>query len=145
MALAATACTKDPPERLPLDLAGQRFKLELALTDAQIEKGMMFREAIGDREGMLFVFPDAAHRRFWMKNCRVPIDVIFMDGQGWIVAIRTMTPPDPATDENDLPRYPSGRPAQFAIELQGGMAEKLGLKRDDQIALPLSDLNRWVR
>lgn len=142
---ALTACNEKTPTHQQVTLANKSFNLELALTDAQIERGLMHRDSLPDDGGMLFVFPDAQVRSFWMKNCLIPIDVIYLDPTGRIVSIQNMTPPDPNTPENELPLYSSRWRAQFAIELFGGRADKLGLKTDQIIKLPLEYLKNLVR
>jgi uncharacterized membrane protein (UPF0127 family) len=143
--LALAGCDESEPRTETVTLGGVSHVLELAVTDEQVTRGLMGRTEIPAGAGMLFVFPDMQVRRFWMKNCLVPIDVVFLDGQGWITAIHTMPPPPPGTPDEDLPFYSSRRPAQFAIELAGGMAKKLGLKSDTRLDLPLERLKRVAR
>lgn len=138
-------CDEDAPRFEQLTLAGRQFRLELALTDAKIARGLMFRDKLADDEGMLFVFRDMAVRHFWMKNCLIPIDVIFIDGQGWITAIHTMPPPSPDVPDEELPRYSSVLPARFAIEIAGGTAQKLGLAAGQKLDLPLDHLKQMVQ
>lgn len=122
-----------------VELAGQVFKLELALNDEHRALGLMWREQLADDEGMLFVYPDRepypAELGFWMKNCLIPIDVIFISPDGFITAIHEMQPPEPGTPDSELPGYYSNDPAQFAIEIRGGLAAELGLQVGDYIEL----------
>ena len=72
-----------------------------------------------------------------MKNVMIPLDIAYLDVTGTIVAIHTMAPLD------DRPgQYPSGRPAQFAIEVNGNLFERLGVKPGDPIEIPPSVLKR---
>ncbi len=73
----------------------------------------MYRDAIGVDTGMLFVYPDAAERRFWMKNTRMPLAVAFLDAQGKVVALAEMNPLDTTTT-------PSEKPAMYALEMNTG-------------------------
>ncbi len=120
-------------------LADRLFTLELALTPDQRAKGLMGRESMADNEGMLFVFPDKepfpTEVSFWMKDCLIPIDVIFISRDNAITVIHEMQPPEPGTPDQDLPVYPSNGPVQFAIELRGGLAYELGLQIGDLIEL----------
>ncbi|HSW35187.1 MAG TPA: DUF192 domain-containing protein [Candidatus Limnocylindrales bacterium] len=120
-------------------LGGREFKLELALTRTEREEGLMWREYIAEDGGMLFVFPDRElfprPISFWMKNCLVPIDVIFIKRNGTITAIHAMQPPLPDTPDEDLPTYASNAPVQFAIELRGGLSFELGLEVGDVVDL----------
>jgi uncharacterized protein len=136
-------------ELLTVELAGRLFELELALTDEARTKGLMFREEIAENGGMIFVYPPAEPfpvvLHFWMKNCLVPIDVIFLNPKGIITAIHEMKPPDSGLSDDELTRYSSNLPAQFAIELRGGMAAQLGLTEGSIIELPMDELLNLAR
>ena len=145
-AILTPGCDEDKlPTHQEIELAGQTFNLELALTEPARRKGMMGRKKLAKNAGMLFAFESERLRRFWMKDCHIPLDVIYLDKQGRIVAIRTMPPPDPDTPDHQLPRYSSRWPAQFAIELRAGRAEQLGLTEGDKIDLPLQRLKTLAR
>jgi len=122
-----------------VSLKGHAVMMELALTPEERARGLMGRESMADDEGMLFVYPDTkpypAEVSFWMKDCLIPIDVIFLSRKGEIVSIHEMEPPEPGTPDEDLKAYPSGEPVQFAIEVRGGLAQELGLKAGDIIEL----------
>jgi hypothetical protein len=132
---------KAPPKSIDVTLGGEAFTLELALTPEQIQQGLMHREALGDHEGMIFVFPDVAGRYFWMKNCLIPLDVIFADGAGRVVSVRRMEVPK---DNDNPPSYSSRWPAQFAIEVSAGRAEELSIAVGDRLELPLEELKKLV-
>ena len=120
-------------------LADRLFIMELALTPEQRAQGLMGRSSMVDNEGMLFVFPDVepfpTEVSFWMKNCLMPIDVIFISREGQITAVYEMQPPLPGTPDSELIIYTSNGPVQFAIELRGGLAAELGLQARDFISL----------
>lgn len=120
-------------------LSGRSFELELALTEEEREAGLTGRGSIGEKEGMLFVFPDRepypTRLTFWMKDCLTPIDLVFISREGNITAIHEMEPPAEGVPECELPRYSSYSPAQFAIELRGGMARQLGLRVGGRVDL----------
>jgi len=126
----------------------QYFEMELALTPKQRTQGLMGRENLADNRGMLFVFPAydpyPTELNFWMKNCLMPIDVIFLDRGGIVTAIYEMEPPDPNISDEEQPVYPSKGPAQFAIELRGGRAAELGLQVGDIIDLRKDFLLQWA-
>jgi len=147
-----TGCAPKSPADISVEevyLADRLFELELALTPDQRAQGLMGREFMADDEGMLFVFPDEqpypAEVSFWMKDCLMPIDVIFIGREGVISAIHEMQPPDPGTPDEDLPVYSSNGPVQFAIELRGGLASELGLKVGDLIELRSEYLMRLAK
>ena len=140
--LGASGCDQERPDRIAVDLGGKRFNLEVATTDAEIEEGLMFREQLADDGGMIFVFPDQAHRRFWMKNCKIDLDIVFFDSAGRIVSIHTMRHPRTPEENEDPPGYHSRLPARFAIEINAGMADKLGLRVEDKPDLPIDRIKK---
>jgi uncharacterized membrane protein (UPF0127 family) len=96
---------------------------------------------------MIFIFPSAATRNFYMKDCVVDMDIMFLDSLGYVTATYTM-PMQPAQKpgESDadydrrLPRYSSLSPAQYAIELRKGRMAELGIKTREKIPLELDKL-----
>ncbi len=128
-------------------IAGEPFHLEVASDDSTRTKGLMGRTEIASDGGMLFIFPTAQERQFWMGYCLVDIDLMFLDPNGRVTAIHTMNVEDPrkeAESESDysarLANYPSVYAAQFAIELRAGSIERLGVNVDDKIELDLARL-----
>ena len=123
-----------------VEIKGQKFFLELVADDTSRMQGLGGRQFIADDGGMLFAFSSPARLNFVMRDCYVPIDVIFMDQFGSVTAVHTMPPEEPQQEgesdyayEQRLARYPSRLLAQFAIELQGGKAAELGVKPGDTI------------
>jgi uncharacterized membrane protein (UPF0127 family) len=101
--------------------------VELAQTAAEQERGLMFRERIGQDEGMLFVFPEDGERVFWMKNTLIPLDMIFIDGLGRIVGLVARAEP-----RTETPRR-SGGPCRYVLEVAGGFADEHGVKIGDRV------------
>jgi uncharacterized membrane protein (UPF0127 family) len=79
---------------------------------------------------MLFVFPDEIAREFWMKNTRIPLDILFLDGNGKVVSSKSMKP-------YDLNTTPSDGPAKYAIEVNHGAAASSGVAVGDRLNIPL--------
>jgi uncharacterized membrane protein (UPF0127 family) len=109
---------------------------EVARTGPQREQGLMEREALGENEGMLFVYsaPRPADAGFWMYHTRIPLDIAFIDAQGRIVAVRTMEPcasDDPAR----CPVYRSEAAYQSALEVNAGFLERHGVAPGDRVEL----------
>jgi uncharacterized membrane protein (UPF0127 family) len=99
-----------------------------------IRVGMMFRTRFdGEDRGMLFEYPHAAERQFWMRNCRIPIDVAYVN-RGRVERIWTMEPGFGA-DQRDLRHYPSDTVADKALEMPAGWFEKNGVKRGDELSV----------
>lgn len=125
-------CDKAPPPVLPtvpMKIGDRTFTLEVADNERDRQKGLMERDALPEDRGMIFVFPREAPLSFWMKNTRIPLDIIYVDSKGKVVSIKQMKP----YDRNSTP---SDAPAMFAIELNRGTAEKLKLQPGATLILP---------
>lgn len=99
--------------------------LEIADTEPARQLGLGGRDSLGENEGMLFVFPTYGQHGFWMKGMRIPIDIIWIDGET-VVDVVTLSPPYPT-----LPIPPSHTPkaeADLVLELAAGRAAELGIK-----------------
>lgn len=126
-------------------IAGRAFDLELALDAPSRYRGLSDRPSIPADGGMLFVFPDVRELDFVMRQCLVPIDILFLGPGGHVVAMHRMKVEPYDTPERHLRRYGSGWAAQFAIELAGGTLDQLQVKVGQKIDLPLEDLKRRAR
>ena len=107
------------------------FMVELALSERQRARGMMFREKLADDAGMLFLYEGEAARAMWMKNTALSLDILFFDRDGRIIRIE-----HGATPYSRRP-IPSGGPARGVLELAGGTARGLGIVAGDRIIHPL--------
>lgn len=103
------------------------FDIEIADNEYEIQTGLMYREHMEDRQGMLFVFEDEAFRSFYMKNTEIPLDILFVASDSTIVSIQKNAQP---LDETSLP---SKAPARFVFEINGGLSDRLGLATGDRI------------
>jgi uncharacterized protein len=133
-------------------LGGKPFTLEVAADNATRYKGLSGRASIEDDGGMIFVFSRPQILRFVMRDCLIDIDIIYLDSMGTVVrthAMKLEAPRGPGegavgetnpTYDGRLKSYSSGLAAQFAIEIQPGMIEKLGIKQGDRIELNLRKL-----
>jgi uncharacterized membrane protein (UPF0127 family) len=151
---AAGACGHSQPDAnsATVEISGERFTLEIVADDVSRTRGLMGRTDIPADGGMLFVFPRSRSRSFWMADCLVDMDVIFLDAQGRVTATHRMKvePPrrsdeTPRAYERRLPGYSSGYPAQFAIELRAGTIERLDIGIDRKIELDLPRLKAMVQ
>ncbi len=133
------------PSTIDLTIKDHTFHLELATDPDSRHRGLSDRPSIPADRGMLFVFPRPDERDFVMRQCLVPIDIIFIGPGGRIVAIHEMQVEPYDTPEAALRRYRSGWPAQFAIELPGGTLEHLDLQAGQSLDLPWADLKQQTR
>jgi len=110
------------------------FMTEIADTPEKHSRGLMFRRKIRDDYGMLFIFPDEDIRSFWMKNTLIALDIIYLNRERQIVDMYLAVPPCCA---DPCPSYTAKFPAQYVLEIKGGMAKKLKLEIGDKIFLPV--------
>jgi uncharacterized membrane protein (UPF0127 family) len=101
--------------------SGAVYRLELALTPEEQAQGLMYRESLPQKTGMLFLFPDAAPHGFWMKNTMIPLDMIWMDDSGRVLYVSADTPPCKA---DPCPTYGPEAPARMVLEIAGGLAAR---------------------
>lgn len=137
--------TGSQPSTQRVTLGDRTFILELALDEDARFKGLSDRPSLPDDGGMLFVFPEPDHLQFVMRDCLMPIDIIFLDAGGRVVSMHAMKLEPYGTPDFKLPRYRSRYPAQFAIELKGGTVATLALNVGDKVQLPLADLKARAR
>ena len=103
------------------------FQVEMAITPEEKERGLMFRRELPDGQGMLFDFQTDQNVAFWMKNTYIPLDMLFIRGDGRILRIAENT--EPLSERN----IPSGGPVRAVLEVIGGTAKKLGIAPGDRV------------
>ena len=126
---ASTAFRDDALVRIstPDGKAKGDFSVEIAATEASRTQGLMGRTSMRQDQGMLFLFENAEERAFWMANTPLPLDIIFMNEKKEIIRIhRSATP----YSEESLP---SGSPAKYVLEINGGVCERQGILEGDRI------------
>jgi uncharacterized membrane protein (UPF0127 family) len=117
-----------------VELKGHRFQIEIAADEPSRERGLMFRESMPADHGMLFVFDDAQVRTFWMKNTHIPLDILYFDADYKLLSVQQRVPPC-LNSGNNCPGYPSEGAARYVLELNAGMADKLGVKSGDALTV----------
>jgi uncharacterized protein len=108
-----------------------RFTVELAETPRQMEQGLMFRRSLAPDAGMLFDFKQPTMAAMWMRNTLIPLDMLFVDQHGRIVNIAQRAVPE--SDQT----IAAAEPVRAVIELNGGTAERLGIKPGDRVLYPI--------
>jgi len=93
----------------------------------------MNRDSLGRSRGMLFVYPAPHRASFWMKNTRIPLDILFMDDTGTVKRIAKETTP------YSLEPIPGGTGIQFVLEINGGLSDKLRLSEGTELRHPEID------
>lgn len=122
-----------PTGELTIESGGQRhkFTIELADNDERRTLGLMYRTTLAADAGMLFDFKMDQPVTMWMRNTRLPLDMLFITRDGRIANIAQRTVPFSETSI-----YSSG-PVRAVLELNGGTAERLGLKPGDRVFHPM--------
>lgn len=105
------------------------YRMEWAVTDAEQEKGLMYRRDMAPDAGMVFDFHDDGMRYFWMKNTYLSLDMIFVSSDGLVRRILRSAKP---MSEDVLS---SGEPVRYVIEVNAGQADAMGLKPGDRVTL----------
>lgn len=103
--------------------------VELATTPDARQLGLMYRDELARGTGMLFIFPTAAPQSFWMKNTKIPLDILFIDDTERIVRLHARTTP---FSEASLP---SDAPVRFVLEVPGGFCAEHGIAEGDTVRL----------
>jgi uncharacterized membrane protein (UPF0127 family) len=104
-----------------------KLDIEIADTDYDVQTGLMYRNSMKQDQGMLFVFPAMRERFFYMKNTRIPLDLIYLDNNKLIVSFQENANP---LDESSLP---SEVPAKYVLEVNAGFTENWRLEVGDRI------------
>ncbi len=105
------------------------LKAEIAESDAEKSKGLMFRKMLPGDAGMLFRFYTDAPLNFWMKNTYISLSIAYIDSSGIIREIYDMTPLDTSVE------YPSRYPARYALEVNRGWFARHNIARGSRIIL----------
>ena len=109
-----------------VELGGERFMIEIADDDDERARGLMFRDVLEPGHGMLFIHDRQEPQAYWMKNTRIPLDILYFDDARRLVSQQRDVPPCSAGDR--CPPYPSRAPARYVLELNAGEAARLQLE-----------------
>ncbi|MEM8980671.1 MAG: DUF192 domain-containing protein [Pseudomonadota bacterium] len=130
--IASAACSPDK-----IDLRGSwgqtQFSIEVVDTPESRGQGLMNRPSLGQFAGMLFVYERPQSVAFWMKNTLIPLDMIFAGADGVVRRVHSNAIP------GDLTSIPGGPGIQYVLEVNGGMAETLGIDAGSVMRHPSID------
>ena len=132
LAVSLAGCKEQTNSSLPavsVPIGKRTFILEVATGGAARQRGLMMRDSMPADHGMVFCFAQEQELQFWMRNTRIPLDILYVNGSGRIVSIRQLKPYDETS-------VPSDGLARFAIELNQGAAAEVGIKAGDLLILP---------
>jgi len=127
--IASGAASAAGLEKLEIDTASgaHQFEVEIAQTDEEREKGLMFRRFMPADRGMLFDFKTEEPVSFWMKNTYIPLDMIFVSRAG--IVTRIAAGAEPLSER----LIPSGEPCYGVLEVNAGVAAQIGLQPGDKV------------
>ena len=120
-----------------VDLRGEwgqaRFSVEVAESPEEISRGLMHRTSMPASAGMIFIYPSPRPATFWMRNTLIPLDMIFVSADGVVQKIH----------ENAIPRDETiifgGDEIQYVLEINGGMASRIGITVGTELRHPKID------
>lgn len=126
--LCACNAEKKPAEPVPQDtyfpisIGETTPELQLALTNNERGKGLMYRDELAENHGMLFLFDQPGQRSFWMRNTKIPLDLAYFDAQGTLLEIHPLYP----LNENSVPSY--SNEVLIAVEMNQGWFASKGIQ-----------------
>jgi uncharacterized membrane protein (UPF0127 family) len=133
--LIALSPTARGAEQQILEIASKTgvhvFSVELAVTDEERARGLMYRRSVPESYGMLFDFKRDQEVTMWMRNTYVSLDMIFIQSDGRIRRIAENT----ETESDKI--IPSGGQVRAVLEVAAGTAKKLGIEPGDRVATPI--------
>ncbi len=113
-----------------IKIKNQIIKIELARTSDELTKGLSNRDFLDPNSGMLFIFPRTDIYKFWMKDTRIPLDIIWIN-HNQIVEMTSLNPPI----DNNIPEYSPKNPANYVLEVNAGFIKNHDIKIGDKITL----------
>ena len=128
---AATARAASPNLEVDTRSGRHAFTVELARTSAEREHGLMDRRSMAESAGMLFDFGRDQMLLFWMKDTYIALDMVFIDHGGRVVSIKRAAKP---LDETTIS---SQVPAAGVLEVNAGVADRIGLAVGDAVKSPI--------
>ena len=116
-----------------VELKGQRYTVEVADSHEERARGLMFRDRLDSGTGMLFVHDVEQPLAYWMKNTRIPLDILYFDQDRKLVSVSRGVPPCSLGDR--CPNYPSRGAALYVLELNAGVASEIDVRPGDELRI----------
>jgi len=129
--VVSCSAQKLPVQEIAIERDGQTVavvKAEIARTDGERSKGLMYRKSLPDGDGMLFIYERDEVMSFWMKNTFVPLSIAFIAYDGRIIGIKDMYPHDTNTVK-------SSRSVRYALEVSQGWFSRAGVQIGDVVVI----------
>ncbi len=128
LVLILASCAAPAPKGNSVCFKTDCFEVELAASEQERAYGLMFRQHLEENKGMIFVFEEEAKHSFWMKNTMIPLDIIWIDSDNNVVYISKNTP---QCKEDPCPVYGPEANSKYVLEVNAGIADKIGLAAGD--------------
>lgn len=126
----------EPMETVDIMVGERTLTVELAASPETRARGLGYRQGLAPGTGMLFVFPEAAQRSFWMKGMRFCLDIIWINDGAIVGAAESVCPEPQGTPDTDRQSYPSGEEARFVLEVPAGWLAEHGLGPGTPVVIP---------
>ena len=135
LVLAGASLAAAAPAVVPLTLpSGKVLQVEVMVSDEDRAMGLMFRPSLAEDRGMLFLFETPDFHAIWMKNCKFPIDIVWLDEERKVVDVKEAAPPCKA---DPGPVYQPMRRASWVVEISSGQAKREKLVRGAAVKFDL--------
>ena len=121
-------------QKAQLEISGKKLTVELAQTEVEMSKGLMYRTQMAENEGMLFIYPSEQPLSFWMKNTFIPLSIGFFNKNRELIEVLDMAPVKSEMQLN-LPSYRSRLPAKYALEVNQGWFKRNQIKLKSKFKL----------
>ncbi len=125
---SAVSISKFQGNARPIIVAGYKIYVEIADSPEKWRKGLSDRESLAKNRGMLFVFPDEDYYSIWMKDMNFPLDIFWIDKDGYVLDMWTDAAPDSYPS-----KYIPKEPAKYVLETNAGFAELYNIEIGDKI------------
>lgn len=124
-----TAFAQIAPATNAAGASGSRFSVEIAVSEAERERGLMHRTSLPKDHGMLFAFDHPQRVWFWMRNTEIPLDMLFIRANGVVETVHANAVPE------DWTPISGGADIQYVLEIGGGVAKASGISAGATISL----------
>ena len=127
------AVTSTPIPYTSIDINGVPISARLAINEAEHAQGLSGVSSLDVNEGMLFVFPNKTRTTFWMKDMKIPLDIIWVADHKVVFIHENVPLPEPGTTINNLKRYYPNDPIDHVIEVNAGFVQAHNIKIGDPV------------
>lgn len=121
-----------------INIEGTEINIEVAKTNEERSKGLSNRTSLGEKNGMIFVFEKGEKPSFWMKDTKIPLDILWIKDNK-VILINKDVQPEPNKMDYELKKYPAPSGIDYVLEVNSGFSDKYNIKAGSTVQ-KLSDL-----